>query len=423
MNFLSTLGVIIVIFVFIRFLNNLGKTIPVIDLMLLIAGLQWIIGPVIEYNLQFNHHKYFMYVSESIYMAYVVPAYICFVLGAKLLNKKTEKFFIFFKSVIFNHKLAFLLIIIGLFSSLFIDSVPYSLRFLFHLISQLKFVGVIMLLFTEFKQKKLVLTLTLIILFTNAVLSAMFHSFILWSVFIFMYWCFKFPMKKWKIVVILVVGLFMMSLLQNVKSSYRAEVWQNFNGNKIELFTSLIYDSLMGYSTTDNNGFGEINVRLNQGWIISAIMNNFNSSTMYLNGETFLNSIESSLLPRFINLNKSLANGQEYFTKMTGLYIGSNTSMSVSIIGEAYGNFGTIGGMFFMILYGLLISFTFKFFVKNSLFNLLLFFMIPIVFIPIIKAETDSLSIFNYLFKSLIFTLVLIKLIQVSNTKIKISRI
>lgn len=423
MSFLSLLGIITVIYVFLRFLNNLGKTIPIIELMLLIAGLQWIIGPVIEYNLQFNHYKYFMYVSESIYMTYVVPAYICFVLGAKLTNKKTEKFFMVFKSVIFNHKFAFVLIIMGLFSGLVIDFVPNSLRFLFHLISQLKFVGVIMLLFTEFRQKKVVLALSLIILLINAVLSAMFHTFILWSVFIFMYWCFKFPMKKWKIVITMVVGLSIMSILQNVKSAYRAEVWQNFNGNKIELFASLIYDSLMSNSATDTEALGEINVRLNQGWIISAIMNNFNSSRQYLRGETFLNSIESSLLPRFMNPNKSLANGQEYFIKMTGLTLGSNTSMGVSIIGESYGNFGIIGGIFFMIFYGLLISFTYKSFVKNSLSSVQLFFMLPIVFLPIIKAESDSLSIFNYLFKSVIFTLIVIKLIQVSNAKITISRI
>ena len=230
-------------------------------------------------------------------------------------------------------------------------------------------------------------------------------------------------MKKWKIVITMVVGLSIMSILQNVKSAYRAEVWQNFNGNKIELFASLIYDSLMSNSATDTEALGEINVRLNQGWIISAIMNNFNSSRQYLRGETFLNSIESSLLPRFMNPNKSLANGQEYFIKMTGLTLGSNTSMGVSIIGESYGNFGIIGGIFFMIFYGLLISFTYKSFVKNSLSSVQLFFMLPIVFLPIIKAESDSLSIFNYLFKSVIFTLIVIKLIQVSNAKITISRI
>ena len=87
---LSFIGIALVTYVANRFISQLGKTLPIIEVMLLIAGMQWIIGPIIEYNSSFQHHKYYMYVDESIYMSYMIPAYAAFVYGAlKVLKSNT----------------------------------------------------------------------------------------------------------------------------------------------------------------------------------------------------------------------------------------------------------------------------------------------------------------------------------------------
>ena len=92
MEILTFLGVIAVIWVFVRFVKQLGQGIPILELMLLIAGLQWIIGPVIEYNSGLNHFRYYMYVPESVYMGYIVPAYLVFTGIIFLTSKRFSAF-------------------------------------------------------------------------------------------------------------------------------------------------------------------------------------------------------------------------------------------------------------------------------------------------------------------------------------------
>ena len=55
MHIWSYIGIITVIFVALTFIKRLGKGLPVLELMLLIAGLQWVIGPIIEYGSPSKH--------------------------------------------------------------------------------------------------------------------------------------------------------------------------------------------------------------------------------------------------------------------------------------------------------------------------------------------------------------------------------
>jgi hypothetical protein len=42
-------------FVFLFFIMKIGKQLPFIELVLLIAGLQWVVSPFIEYQYPTNH--------------------------------------------------------------------------------------------------------------------------------------------------------------------------------------------------------------------------------------------------------------------------------------------------------------------------------------------------------------------------------
>ena len=50
MDFWTTIGVILTGLIALRFISQLGKSLPILELMLFIAAAQWIIGPLIEYN-------------------------------------------------------------------------------------------------------------------------------------------------------------------------------------------------------------------------------------------------------------------------------------------------------------------------------------------------------------------------------------
>ena len=66
--FWSIIGLITVIYVFSIFIKRLGKTLPVLELLLLIAGLQWIVGSFIEYRTDFLHYKYSLYYINDIFI-------------------------------------------------------------------------------------------------------------------------------------------------------------------------------------------------------------------------------------------------------------------------------------------------------------------------------------------------------------------
>ena len=63
MGIWTLLGILAVTLVAVKFIRALGKRVPILELMLLIAGLQWIVGPIIEYGSPSLHYKYYMYVE------------------------------------------------------------------------------------------------------------------------------------------------------------------------------------------------------------------------------------------------------------------------------------------------------------------------------------------------------------------------
>ena len=78
MTLLSIVGLMTLGITLLSLFNKLGQSLPVIELLLAIAGLQWILGPIISYGSEVSHYKYYMYVPQETYMAFVVPAFVVF---------------------------------------------------------------------------------------------------------------------------------------------------------------------------------------------------------------------------------------------------------------------------------------------------------------------------------------------------------
>jgi hypothetical protein len=403
MNILSYVGIVTVILVFIRFTIKIGKTLPIIELMLLIAGLQWIVGPLIEYQLPSFHYKYYMYVTEDIYMNFVVPAYIFFVLGT-LIGLKAYKGITLKINDIQRFKYYGLYIFgIGVFFDLISNSLPGTLGFVAFLLGNFKFAGAIILFFSKDQKFKKIFYISIGYLFLRAIQSAMFHDLILWSVFFYMFWALQNRPTLTKIYITILVGLLSLSTLQTIKGAYRAEIWKGYQGNKLELFMNLFIDVALNNSSNSEALSGELNVaRLNQGWIISAILNEVPNRTPFFKGSTILEAISASILPRFLNPNKKVAGGRENFMAFTGLLLGQNTSMGISIIGEAYGNFDNLGGILFMGVWGLFLGLIWRILIKKTQFNYLFFAFLPILFLQVVKAETELVVVLNHLVKSTI---------------------
>ena len=403
MDLWTTIGVILSGLIALRFISQLGKSLPILELMLFIAAAQWIIGPLIEYNTPSLHYKYFMYVDQQRYMSYVVPAFGAFalavLLGLRFLKDSTIpldrlKHFKDYGVTIF---------LIGVFFDLIGSSLPASLAFFAFIISNFKFAGAIILFFSDDQRLKPIFYASLVFLLFRAIQSTMFHDFILWTAFFYMFWALQFKPSRQKIVATLLIGALSLTTLQTMKYAYRQQVWNGYSGSKIELFTGLVVDAILLDGADQELLDGELNkVRLNQGWIISAIIDEMPQRTDFLKGETITDALSAAVLPRFLNPNKTKAGGQENFRRFTGLELGEGTSMGISIIGEAYGNYGKNGGVIFMGIWGLFLSVFWNMVFKKTATNIVLLAFLPLLFLQVIKAETELVVVLNHLIKATI---------------------
>jgi hypothetical protein len=282
------------------------------------------------------------------------------------------------------------------------------LGFLGYIISNLKFVGAIILFFAPVPRLKRIFYVMILFLFYRSLVTALFHEFILWSVFFYIFWAYQYkPSTKMILTTFFIASLFLFTL-QSVKATYRSQVWSGYSGNKLELFIALFIESIISEDSIEENAGYEVsnNVRLNQGWIISAIMYQVPESQDYFKGETIVEALRSSLVPRFLDPNKTIAGGRENFRRFTGLDLGDGTSMGISIVGEGYGNFGVIGGIVFMAFWAVFLLWIWKFIFRRVHKNILLVAFIPLIFLQVVKAETELVVVLNHLVKTLIFVLI-----------------
>jgi len=403
MDLWTTIGVILSGLIALRFISQLGKSLPILELMLFIAAAQWIIGPLIEYNAPSLHYKYFMYVDQQRYMSYVVPAFGAFALAVLLGISSLKDSTIPLDRLKHFKEYGITIFVIGVFFDLIGSSLPAGLAFFAFIISNFKFAGAIILFFSDDQRLKPIFYASLVFLLFRAIQSTMFHDFILWTAFFYMFWALQFKPSRQKIVATLLIGAFSLTTLQTMKYAYRQQVWNGYSGSKIELFTGLVVDAILLDGADQELLDGELNkVRLNQGWIISAIIDEMPQRTDFLKGETITDALSAAVLPRFLNPNKTKAGGQENFRRFTGLELGEGTSMGISIIGEAYGNYGKNGGVVFMGIWGLFLSVFWNMVFKKTATNIVLLAFLPLLFLQVIKAETELVVVLNHLIKATI---------------------
>ena len=138
MDFWTTIGVILTGLIALRFISQLGKSLPILELMLFIAAAQWIIGPLIEYNAPSLHYKYFMYVDQQRYMSYVVPAIGAFALAVLLGLRSLKDSTIPLDRLKHFKDYGITIFLIGVFFDLIGSSLPAGLAFFAFIISKEK---------------------------------------------------------------------------------------------------------------------------------------------------------------------------------------------------------------------------------------------------------------------------------------------
>ena len=412
---LSGLGLGLCLFLFLRFIYQMGRTVPVLELTMLMAGLQWILGAFWSYRLDFEHFKYYMYVDEPEYMDIVVPGTFAFIIGTlsfypkysfQVVNESLKKL------VVDHPKIAYYLIAVGVISPFIENYAPAALGFVFYLMANLKYIGVALVLFKENNRRKwrifyVVMALTLLASLRNG----MFHDLLLWSALMFSFVALKVNMGFFPKLSLVLGGLFFAFLLQGIKSQYRDYIASGVtsSGSRVEVFYDLMTNELDHFDDLFTESYlGVINVRLNQGWIISAIIDNVPAAEPFAKGETIEEAVYASIVPRIFDPGKEIAGGRENFERFTGLYLGAHTSMGTSILGEAYANYGKEGSWLFMFLWGVALSLVYRYLIKYGNGHPIIHLFLPLIFLQVIKAETELVVVLNHLVKSMILVFVML---------------
>lgn len=404
----SALGLAVTGYYVFKVVDNMGKTIPIIDLMTAIAALQWILGPFIDYHNEATHYKYKMYVPEGEYMAYIVPAIIAFRLGTLLYRNYSNLDNIgerVTRLLEVYPKLPYILIAGGLLAPFLSGFFPAALRFVFFLLGNLKYIGIIYLLFSGRSNRWPVFLITMTLTATASIASGMFHDLLLWAMLTFTFVARELHLSLRSKLLFAILGMFFAISIQSVKHQYRQMAWGGYSGNKTVLFINLVANQWSTGQIATPTSDEEINARLNQGWIISAIMENVPKHQPFAGGSTIIEGITASLLPRIIAPNKKIAGGRENFEKFTGQELSEGTSMGISLAGEGYANYGRWGGILFMFFWGAFISWVWKKLQDWSWFYPTLLIWSPIIFLQVVKAETEFVVVLNHLIKATILVL------------------
>ncbi|MBN2891863.1 MAG: hypothetical protein JXL97_08355 [Bacteroidales bacterium] len=402
----SSLGVGLFVFFGTKFFIEIGQKIEIRDVMIILAALQWIIGPMLAFIFYPDDEFYYMAVNLQTYMGFVVPATYTFAIGMYLPFWKkivTEKKYLndiraFFNK---NKNIDIVFILIGTLSELFIEIVPANIRFVLFLFSGLRFIGLYFLLLSDRKYKRVFIIIIIGWLFFVSLRESLFHDLLLWLGFFVIIAAFiNKPKQITKFYFIF--GIVLLSIvIQTVKFSYREAINEGVTGSKMNLFARLVKDKVIetDYATSESN-LSAMVVRINQGWIIARIMRWTPEYEPFAKGETIITAIEASFMPRFLFPNKVRAGGRTYFERFTGKRISDETSMGLGLLGEAYANYGIRGGAFFMLMIGLFYNFFLSRIYKIALKHPAIIFFIPLLFLQVVKAETDFSVILNHLIKA-----------------------
>lgn len=379
------------------FLRRLDEGLPLIQLVGLLATMQWIIGPILAYNADLDFGRHGMRVSEDVYFSFALPGTAALLVGLYLTGASVKQREIL--RFIYDRDCLLMGLVLGavsLIAQVASRVGPETLQFGFMLLTQLRYIGVLYLLRWRSPWRWPLLALFLLPLVSQTAVSAMFHDLIIWCGIVSCYW---FALRKrtvnqkW---VVLAGAAFFAFTIQSIKSSYRDKVWQAEEAsfiNEIANFWSSGENLI-----SDDTKAGNI-VRINQGWIIAAIMSYVPDAEPHANGETVVTAVRSALIPRFLDPDKAGAGGRQNFMRFTGLILTEKTSMGISPLGEAYANFGIEGGIVAMMVYGLLFGWAVRFCFQFSLKHPYFIFWIPLIFYQAIKAETDLLTVLNQITK------------------------
>lgn len=399
-------ALMLALYQFILLFYSFGSVIPVRYLLGSFMCLQMYVGPAFAYAGLDQYQRGFlkMQIPEGEYFFYVIPAVIFFIIGLHLRAGMLEGEVVdeekIKKYVSHNPNIPYIFIGIGFVSSIVSSFFGSEIGFVFYLLGGFKFVGAFLIILGSKRLKPIFLILVYGSVIASSLGNAMFHDLLTWLIFLGAVFAIKYkPTVTTK--GLFAVGFILLAvLIQMVKGDYREATWSQGQEAGIETLQKIVEDKQEKKEFISMEKLGASNVRINQGFIVTNIMNTIPAKQPFAKGEQLMQIIEAAVMPRILAPNKLNAGDREFFMKYSGMRIAKGTSMGLSSVGDAYVNFGIFGGWIFMFIYGLLFSEilkSFKYFGKS--FPILILFTSLVFYYPI-RPDCELQTILGHLVKS-----------------------
>jgi hypothetical protein len=298
-----------------------------------------------------------------------------------------------------NSRLIYIFIGIGFLSSIISTYFSTDFAFVFYLLGGFKFIGAFLLIMSS-KRLKVV---PLVIVYGSIILSSlgggMFHDLLIWIIMLGAVLSIKY--KPGNNIKLLFITMFILLsvVIQQIKGVYRAATGQGEEAG-VETLQKVYEEGEEQNSLFGFKSLASSNVRINQGFIITNIMQNIPAKVPFSNGAELGQILEAAFLPRVLAPNKLNAGDRTIFTKYSGLNIRRGTSMGLSSVGDGYINFGIVGGCLFMLALGLLYSWVLNIFGKYGKRIPILLLFTPLVFYYPIRPDCELQTILGHLVKS-----------------------
>jgi hypothetical protein len=387
---------------------SLGKTLAIIPTIAVIACVQWLLAPMLAYDFELVSGRQRMYLDVDKYMLYMVPSTMLFIFISACVTPYMDLASIA-RSIRSQRLIAPRVIIAiwltSLFSGYLVSAAPAILAFVFYLWSQVQFVCLLYLLIIKERRGLFLMAVSFFALAVASAGAAMFHDFLLWGALTISFVAFRFRLGALSKSTILALCLFSVMILQSAKSDYRSEVWSGNRTASVGTLMSTLVSEVSGDTLLNHEELAKLNSRMNQGWIISAIIENVPERIPHADGATIIAAVQDSLIPRALS-GKSAVDQSGKVEHFTGLEVRDGTSFGLSVPGEAWANFG-FGGILFMGVMGLFYGSLMRLCASAPFGLRTLPLWTPLIFLQAVKAETELLVVLNHQIKAIVFVLLM----------------
>jgi hypothetical protein len=394
-------GAISIYFIY-NLILSLGNYIAFREFIMVLFSVNFLLSPALIYNGLEQYQFYPMYLKAPEYFMCAIPCILLMYAG--IYSIKTKLFEIDFSivtsSIQANSHILKQWVLVGIFFYILKGFVPAEVSFFLYLLSSIRYVGAFGLFAIDRKKYKWYSLSVLAFEAYIAFSQAMFHDMLMWAIFFGLLWAFLFKPGMAQKLIMMGVGVIVFFFIQTNKSDYRNSIREK------EDMVNTVEESVKT-ETQNPEFFSTENVaaaitRINQGWILSSVINNMQVQRNYQGLDLLSMYAESAILPRFLAPDKLRAGDKTIFNKFSGQHIRPDTSMGLGIFADGYVSFGYWGMLVFAFLFGFIFSSIFRMVEGWTEISPFFMFLVFPILNYAIRPDCETQTILGHIVKSLI---------------------